>query len=556
MIAYEVDLRGPADPELAARLQTELDLITRKARGVPSIGVLNARLQRDLTRIDVALRAFGYYDGSAQGAIAEGTTPRVTVIINQGHLFTIGRYDVVWKGSEPDVALEFRERGRPASGSNIVAAEERLLATLKDAGYFDAKIADRIVVLNRQAGTVDVTVTFEAGQLVRVGDFEVKGKTALSTERVASLSRLRPGELLTPRRLKEAEDDLIASALFNDARIEPVGTKPARTIRITVENRLPRSVSGAVGYSVEDGYSVQTAWEHRNLFGDAERLRAELTLGSQRQSLNLTFRRYDTIFAGHTLLATLDLVSEDVDNQKYQQAALIGTLETEIFRNLTFRYGGSIEYVHDETVSEDGDYALIGLRAELSYNGANDLLDPTEGYRFVIRANPYLGWNNDLRRFITLETIGTAYFPFDRGKKFVGALRARLGTILGDSRDDIPIAKRFFAGGGGSIRGFGYKRAGPVDAEDSPLGGNSVIEINAELRYRINDEFGAVVFVDGGGAFDDVVPTDIADFFVGVGVGVRYYSPIGPVRLDVAFPIEGRDGEPDYQVYVSVGQAF
>lgn len=554
-IPYDVVLQGPADSDLAERLQTELDLIKKKARGVPSMAVLDARLQRDLERITNALHAYGYYDGTARGTMAEGSPARVTIVIEQGHLYTIGRYDVVWRGAQPDVPLVITAVGLPASGRNIISAGDFLQATLKDAGFYDAQIVDRRVVLDRPSGTVEVTVTVVPGGPVTVGEFQVSGAIAIPELRVSRLSKLEPGETLTPARLKGSEDKLLESGLFNEARAEPVGKAPARTVKFTIEERLPRTVSGAIGYSLQDGYSIQAAWEHRNLFGDAEKLRAELTVGNQRQSLDLTYRQYDTLFIGHTLLATLDIAREDVDNQKFEQAALIATLETEIFPKLTLRYGGSIEYVRDETLTHGGDYALLGVRAELSYDDANDLLDPTSGYRAALRVTPYIGWNGDFRQFAAVELIGAAYFPLDDAKKFVAAVRGRVGTILGDERDDIPIAKRFFAGGGGSIRGFGYKRAGPIDIDDSPIGGSSVVEVNAELRYRINEDFGAVVFVDGGGAFPENLPDDV-DFFIGAGAGIRYYSPIGPVRLDVAIPIEGRKGEPDYQIYVSIGQAF
>lgn len=557
-IAYEVTLNGPEDSDLAARLQTDLDLIKKKERGVPSIVVLQARLDRDIARINDALQAYGYYDGTVDGRINEAARPpQVTITIQQGRLYTIGRYEIVWQGVRPDVSLdEVVATGLPASGRNIVSAQDRLTAILKDAGYFDAKVVNRRAVLDRARGVVDVTVTVDSGGPVVVGDFQVEGAETIPQERVVRLSKLEQGEMLTPKVLGDSEDNLLSSGLFNEARAATVGSAPNRTIKFTVQERLPRTISGAIKYSLQDGFAVEAAWEHRNLFGDAEKLRAAATLGEQRQSLDLSYRQYDTLFENHTLLATLTILREDVDGLEYEQAALIGTLETEILDKLVVRYGASLEFVRDQTLDEGGDFALAGLRAEIAYDDANDLLDPTSGYRASARVTPYIGFNGDFRQFTTIEVVGSAYFELDDAKDFVFAVRGRLGVNIGADRDDIPVAKRFFAGGGGSIRGFGYKRAGPIDGEDRPIGGSSVIEVNAELRYRFNEEWGAAVFVDGGGAFPDVLPTDEVDYFIGAGAGVRYYSPIGPVRLDVAFPVEGRDGEPDYQIYISIGQAF
>ena len=555
-IPYDVIYDGPDDQAVADRVKLELSLEKKKSSGAPTFGVLEARLQADIARVGQVLKAFGYYDGAVTGSIEEGPPARARLVIAQGQAYRIGRFDVAWQGSPPATLPETIDEGLPASGPNIVGAGDRVIAQLKADGYFDARLVSRRAVLDRAAGKVDVTVTISAGPLVRVGEITVTGETTVPERRIIRLSELEIGELLTPPRLKQAEDKLMQTGLFNQARSDAIGNGAERTIGLTVEERLPRSVSGAIKYSLQDGYAIEAAWEHRNIFGDAEKLRAAVTFGSQRQGVEVSFRRYDTLFDGHTLLATLEAVKEDVDGQKFQQVALIGTLETTIFENIVFRYGGSLEYVRDESQDEGGDFALIGLRAEVSYDGSNDLLDPTEGYRASLRVNPYIGYNDDLRNFTIVEALGSAYLPLDDQKTWVLAGRARIGAIIGDGRDDVPLPKRFFAGGGGSIRGFGYKRAGPIDDEDKPIGGSSVVELNAEVRYRINEDFGAVVFVDGGGAFPELTPGEDEDYFIGAGAGVRYYSPIGPVRLDVAIPISTRDGEPDYQIYVSIGQAF
>jgi translocation and assembly module TamA len=555
-IAYDVVYDGPQDQAVADRIKLELILEKKKASGAPTLGVLEARLDADIERASQVLKAFGYFDGTTSGSITKGPPVQARLVISQGQAYRIGRFDIVWQGARPAAEPETIDEDLPASGPNIVAVGDRIVAQLKAQGHFDARLVNRRAVLDRAAGKVDVTVTIAAGPIVTVGAVAVTGEQDLPEDRIVRLSELEIGELLTPPRLKQAEDSLMQTGLFNQARSDPLGAGAERTVGLTVEERLPRSISGAIKYSLQDGYAIEAAWEHRNIFGDAEKLRAAVTFGSQRQGIDLSFRRYDTLFDGHTLLATLEVVKEDVDGQQFQQVALIGTLETKIFEDIVFRYGGSLEYVRDESQQDGGDFALIGLRAEVSYDGSNDLLDPTEGYRASFRVNPYVGYNDDLRNFTIVEAMGSAYLPLDDEKTWVLAGRARIGAIIGDGRDDVPLPKRFFAGGGGSIRGFGYKRAGPIDNEDKPIGGSSVVELNAEVRYRINEDFGAVVFVDGGGAFPELTPGEDEDYFIGAGAGVRYYSPIGPVRLDVAIPVSTRDGEPDYQIYVSIGQAF
>lgn len=556
-IPYTLTVNGPADEEVAGRIRAELTLDKRRDQGVPSIGVLEARLARDVARAKEVMAAYGYYDGAVSSNLVDGgASASVTLTIDQGPLYKIGRFDIVWQGGKPATPVLAFATGLPASGRNIVAAGERVIAKLKSDGYFDAAVVERRAVLDRPSGKVDVTLTLTAGGLVTVGGFDIEGAQEIPQPRIARLSTLEVGELLTPKRLKDAEDRLLETGIFNEARASAVGTAPARTVRLAVGERPMRTLSGAIKWSMQDGFAIEAAWEHRNIFGDAERLRTALTLGQQRQALEVSLRRYDTIFEGHTLLATLEVAHEDVDGQIYEHAALIGTLETDIYDKIVGRYGASVEFVRDEGLTDGGDYALIGVRGEVSFDNSNDLLDPTEGYRVTLRALPYLGYNGDLRNFVILEALGSAYLPLDRQKEFVLAGRARLGSVLGERRDDIPLPKRFFAGGGGSIRGYSYKRAGPVNIDDEPVGGASVVELNAEARWRINEDFGAVAFVDGGGAFEGAMPGDGGDWYIGAGLGVRYYSPIGPVRLDVAMPINAREGEPGVQIYISIGQAF
>jgi translocation and assembly module TamA len=552
---YAVSVRGPSDEGMATRIRQEMKLEARRKEGAPSLPILRARLDADLERIRQVMRSFGYYDGQVTGTIAESPTLSVEITVNEGHLYRIGLFRVVWEGARPTEPPETVVEGLPASGRNIVASGERIVAALKADGHYDARMVERRAVLDRPAGKVDLTLTIASGPLIALGAVAVEGNETLPAERIVRLSKLEIGQLLTPEEIKDAEDELMKSALFNEARADAKGSGTPRTVRLTVVERLQRSFSGAIIWSLQDGYSIEGAWEHRNIFGDAERLRASITYGTQRQGVEVSYREFDFFWRDYTLLSTFQALRENVDDLVYQQVALIGTLETEIYEDMILRFGGSVEFVRDESFDNGGDFALLGARSEITYDGSNDLLDPTEGYRFAVRLNPYIGVNDDFRQFTIVEATGSAYLGLDEEKTWVLAGRVRLGTVVGDGRDEIPLPKRFFAGGGGSIRGFGYKRAGPIDEEDRPIGGASVLELNAEMRWRISEDLGAVAFIDAGGAYEDTIP-DFNKLFVGAGLGVRYYSPIGPVRFDVATPVTGGKGEPSVQIYVSIGQAF
>ncbi|HSR71931.1 MAG TPA: BamA/TamA family outer membrane protein, partial [Kiloniellales bacterium] len=198
-----------------------------------------------------------------------------------------------------------------------------------------------------------------------------------------------------------------------------------------------------------------------------------------------------------------------------------------------------------------------GLPLTATRDDRDDLLDPTRGTRLSLTLTPYGGVGDQSLAFLRSTLGGTAYYAIDEGRRFVVAGRARLGSILGDDTEEIPANKRFYAGGGGSIRGYEFQKVGPLDENNEPLGGRSLVELGVELRIRVTEEIGIVPFLDGGTVFDSPYPDFEEDLRWATGLGLRYFTAIGPLRLDVAVPLDKREGiDDDYQFYISLGQAF
>ncbi len=193
---------------------------------------------------------------------------------------------------------------------------------------------------------------------------------------------------------------------------------------------------------------------------------------------------------------------------------------------------------------------------ELRWDRSNDELDPTRGFRLTGRVEPFLDFFGEPSRFTKAQVTGSYYLPLESEAKWVVASRVTLGSILGESKGDVPADERFYAGGGGSIRGYPFQSVGPLE-NGEPTGGLSVFEASLELRARLTESFGLVAFVDGGSAFDANVPDFEEDILFGVGAGFRYFSPIGPFRFDIGFPLDKRENVDDsFQIYLSIGQAF
>lgn len=201
------------------------------------------------------------------------------------------------------------------------------------------------------------------------------------------------------------------------------------------------------------------------------------------------------------------------------------------------------------------DATLIGLTAGVRYDSTDNLLDPKKGMRLTGTVTGYPTALGSSVGLIEAKAVGSAYYSLDEDSRYVLAGRLGLGTIGGADLGDIPSGHRFFAGGGGSVRGYTYRTVSPM-AFGSIIGGRSLFEASAEARIKITDTIGIVPFVDVGGAFSSSLP-DFKEFVaVGAGLGLRYLTPIGPIRLDVATPVNKRSGDRPVAVYVSIGQAF
>jgi translocation and assembly module TamA len=203
-------------------------------------------------------------------------------------------------------------------------------------------------------------------------------------------------------------------------------------------------------------------------------------------------------------------------------------------------------------VSRRRTFFIAALPTVLSYDGSDDLLNPTRGYRLAGRLSPEASFQSGTFGYARAQIDGSAYLPVSDRAVLAG--RIRLGSIMGASRDRIAPSRRFYAGGGGSVRGYGYQDIGPIDADGDPVGGRSLAEFSLEARVRFG-AFGVVPFLDGGNLYMSKLPR-FTSLRYGAGLGVRYYTSFGPIRVDVGTPLNRRSGDARIAVYVSLGQAF
>jgi translocation and assembly module TamA len=253
----------------------------------------------------------------------------------------------------------------------------------------------------------------------------------------------------------------------------------------------------------------------------------------------------------------LGLTAKRQNSDAFDEESLAATaiLERRINPRWRYSYGGSVELSQIEEDTRDTTNTLFGAPLRLNYDGTDDLLDPTSGRRLGLSLTPYIGTFSRNVTFGVAEAAGSSYLAVP-DERLVFAGRFRIGSAIGERTSQIPANKRFYAGGGGSVRGYELESLGLLDADGDPLGGRSVLELGLESRIRVNEDIGIVPFLEGGNVFDDPVPNGSGTLRWAAGIGLRYFTLVGPLRFDIAVPLDERPSDDDYQIYISIGQAF
>lgn len=563
-IPYQVDLDG-VEGELEDLLRQSSELLTLQETPPLTLARLRNRAEDDVATFERVLRSRGYYASEITFDIDDSVEPvDVDITVTPGDLYTIERYEVVYADgpapglpeSPEDLGIEI---GSAAESAKVVDGESRLLTRLSEVGYPLAEVTDRQAIVDHDKQAMFVTLNVAQGPLARYGRVTVEGLDRTEEGYVQRLVDLRVGQTWDQREVETARTRLAGTGLFESILFRPAekpdpdGTLPM-TLRL-VEGP-PRTIGGSVGYGTSEGIRTEVYWEHRNLSDRNEKLRIAAVLAELEQGLTASFRKpnwrrleQDFLIDGSVKRATYDAYDE------LSAMASVGLSRT---------WGGvwsgtiaaALEYSAIEEAGDTEKFLLTSLPTSLSRDTTDSLLDPTRGNRLTFTATPYLATGHRDLAFLAATVSGSTYHRLDEEGRFVAAARARLGSMVGAATEDIPASKRFYAGGGGSVRGYAYQAAGPLDDDDDPLGGRSLIEVGAEMRIKITETIGIVPFVDGGSVFDDPYPTEFGDILWAAGLGARYYTGFGPIRLDVAFPLNARDSDDFFQFYVSIGQAF
>jgi translocation and assembly module TamA len=570
-LAYETEFQGQLSDTTREVIEKSSALITEAGRLPASVAALKARVDSDVARVKQILASEGYFEPDVSSTIDADVEPaQVLIRIDPGPLYHLAVVDIRYEPAEPivsapetaaDLGLSI---GQPAAGAPLVDASRRLVRQLREQGYPHARLVGTRYLADRDADTISALWTVDVGPFARFGELRINGLEDLDPDYLQRTLQWKPDTPFDVREIERVREALAKTRLFETITpptLEEVGVTDGKIpVAFTVDEGPSRSIGFGLYYSTdEQGPGGSVSWEHRNLFGNAESLRLRLEGSLIRQSATAKFRKPAFLREDQAIVGNLDLERSETDAYEGITLNAFAGVERQFLDHWTVTAGPALFYadITESAGDEDGErYLLGGGQATVAYDSRDDKLNPSRGLNGSVGLSPFSSLALTSTEFAIANATLAGYQGIGEDDRIVLAARLRAGSIFGASQSKVPASLRFYSGGGGSVRGYEYQSIGPL-ADDDPTGGRSVVEVNAEVRIKIIDEFGVVPFIDGGQVYEQQYPElGGEELQWAAGTGLRYYSPVGPIRFDVAFPLNPRDRDDVYQFYISIGQAF
>jgi len=579
---YKVEMTKVNDPTLGAALQSSSTLIELEEKPPEDVTALRRRAQEDLTRLQKALRSAGYYDGTVAitvdgepvadqampGDYEDATKKKVPVAIKiePGPLYKLRKIEVSGFDLKPRL-----KSGTAARASMIVAERRLLLDQVMAKGHPFATVDLKPATVDHAAHVLDIAFEITPGPVANLGKVTVHGLDYTNPDFIAKRATFPPDTKFSPAALEGLRGDLQSLDIFSAVKVTPGtaldadGTLP---VRVDVTERERHFVGFGASYSTNDGAGATAYWGDRNLFGNGERLRVDATVSGFGQSgggglddtdyqLSGNFRKPDVFTRHQDFLSSLVIADEhDPDTFDKSGATANVGMERALSKNVKLNYGWEIEAARIEDDTGRNDFFLNGPTASIAYDTSDDLLNPTKGVRLSLGGEAFPTWLGSSEDVFTTNGTAAGYLNLAGKGDLVLAGRLGVASAFGSSLEDIPADRRLYAGGGGSVRGYEFRSISPEDADGDETGGRSAVTGSVELRYRFLEDFGIVPFFDAGTVSRDPTPKFDEPIRYAVGLGLRYYTSFGPIRADVAVPLNPRKDDDPVAFYVSIGQAF
>lgn len=601
-VPYDVSFRVESGPEdLAAKMKDLSQLAELRKEPPDSLLALERRARQDQQTAVKLMNSECYYDAKADVDLDDTVKPvHVIITLKPGPRFNVGSADVIYE-PEPDVpaALLNRRRvvgfwgleteklpapefpstipgitiGEPVTAKAMLDAVEKIPHELRDRGYPLAKITDSIYTLNKPERLLNARILIDTGPPALMGEALIKGEGDVNVSYLKRLVPWEPGKEPWDNALvQDYANTLRSTGLFrqvevklDEKKLDKTRGTPVLPIDVELSEGTQHTIAASARYDSDTGFGVEGHWEHRNLFHNGEKLSVDVPISQEEMGIKLRFDKPAVFGRDQRLWLEAQALRESTDS--YQSSYI--KLEPGIYSRMSRQWSGAASFLMESGYLKDNDhdeqpYAVFSPRAGIRYDGRNNRANPTKGTLLELKLKPFSGYYDEpFSAFAGSVSAAAWYAPLGRrpdgqtDDTLVLAGRIEEGAMpWSSSLYSIPSSLRYYTGGAGSVRGYAYQSIGPRDSEGDPLGGRSYQVVNLEARFMVAENIGIVPFLDGGMVYEEEFPEIFGEMDWGVGLGFRYYTPIGPVRFDVATPLHRIDDDPPVQFYISIGQSF
>ena len=567
---YTVTFEGLKDKGLRSSLKKTARTVQLEDNPPATPGLVRRRAQRDIPGMIQVLKAQGFYEAAIEIEVKQGGEQdplQVRFMVHPGPIYTIQDVHIRLAPPAPSPAPDMPTRqdlglprGHPAKADLIRQAKSALESRLKASGYVLARLEDPTVTLKPETNSVDLMYTLHPGPKALFGPSTIQGLSTVRKDYVQSFIPWKRNEVFDPDQVRSLKERLLQTGLFNMVQVshpQEVNASNQLPMTITLHEVDHKQVSFSIGYETDTGPQVSAAWEHLNLLGRGKQLLVGLDLSQVNQELQTS------LIQNHIWDRDLDLIlqgsvfREDTEAYTSSGGKASAHIQSQVSKAWSLGLGLAYKGKRIDDQESEETFHQFSLPAFAQWDTRDSVLNPVQGGTMNLHLNPMAGLLGQKFTLFKSSLSTRWYFDLlsDSGQAVL-ALRGKAGSLLTSEIEDIPADERWYAGGGGSIRGYPYQEVGPHE-EGDPVGGRSLLETSAEMRWKWTESIGSVLFVDAGNVTDSMIPDPSEKLYWGAGLGARYYTAVGPLRLDVAFPLTSDPNIDDsFQIYVSLGQAF
>lgn len=568
--SYQIEFAGTESDSTLALLKENSQLVCLQDAPVSTAAGLRRRADKDIFNLLKALHSRAYYQAKVDISVDFEKSPiLVAISVDAGPIYPFASYKILAANDDKllNCAYPFSDinpedlgitLNTPALPQKIVDAEDVLINFLECEGYPTAKIINREVIADQTSKTVSVVLHVDSGPLATFGETTIIGTKRVRDIFFGKKIAWQKGCVYNPRAVNRTINALEASRLFSSISIThdkealEDGSLP---MQIAVTEAKHRSIAFGLNYDTDLGPGLNAEWEHRNIRGVGEKLSLVSNIWLKKKEGTLRYVKPDFCLPRQDLIWSAEFQNLETRGFEESSFSLSGIIERQFTDNIGYSYGGMFKRLRNWDSDNNGSFNLVKTPLQIIWHKTNSLLDPTQGGIILLKSTPTLQTMKPQFAY-SINTLTTSvYVPIS--SRFVMAAKATLGSIWGTTKHSIPPSERFYAGSDNLLRGYRYLTVSPINCENKPIGGRSMMIYSLEARLRATENLGFVAFWDVGNVYAQPLPQFYHQQLQSVGAGARYYTPVGPLRLDVAFPLNPRKHiDNHFQIYFSIGQAF